>query len=222
MKKILTLTLILIMCLSIASCGRTTNNTVGSDNNSNIQGQQSSATGKKESKAESADTPGKKENKILVAYFSRTGNTEVIANLIHESVGGDIFKIVTVDPYPTDYNACVEQARKELESNYRPKLATRVENMESYDVIFLGYPNWCGTMPMAVFTFLEEYNFSGKTIIPFCTHEGSGLGNSVRDIARLCPNSTLLDGLAIRGSNVRSAQTQKDVADWLRKIGMAE
>jgi len=209
MKKILTLTLILIMCLSIASCGRTTNNTVGSDNNSNIQGQQSSAT-------------GKKENKILVAYFSRTGNTEVIANLIHESVGGDIFKIVTVDPYPTDYNACVEQARKELESNYRPKLATRVENMESYDVIFLGYPNWCGTMPMAVFTFLEEYNFSGKTIIPFCTHEGSGLGNSVRDIARLCPNSTLLDGLAIRGSNVRSAQTQKDVADWLRKIGMAE
>jgi flavodoxin len=138
------------------------------------------------------------ENNILVAYFSHTGNTRVIANQIHENVGGDIFEIVTVDPYPDDYNACVDKAKQEQDDNSRPELATKVENMDSYDVVFVGYPNWWGTMPMAVFTFLEEYDFSGKTIVPFCTHEGSGLGRSVEDIKELCPQSTILEGLQSR------------------------
>jgi flavodoxin len=90
--------------------------------------------------------------------------------------------------------------------------------MPSYDVIFLGYPNWYGTMPMPVFTFLEEYNLSGKTIVPFCTHEGSGLGRSVTDIRKMCPQSTVLEGLAIRGSDVKDAQNE--VTGWLRDIGM--
>jgi flavodoxin len=156
--------------------------------------------------------------KLLIAYFSKTGNTREIANQIHASVGGDMFEIKTVDPYPADYNATVDQAKRELEVSYRPKLTATVPNMAAYDVMFLGYPNWWGTMPMALFTFLEGYDFAGKTIIPFCTHEGSRLGRSVSDLRKFCPQATLLDGLAIQGSSVKSAQN--DVATWLRQIGM--
>lgn len=125
---------------------------------------------------------------------------------------------MTVDPYPTNYNAVVDLAKQELKDDYRPELATKIENMDSYDVVFVGYPNWWATMPMAVFTFLEEYDFSGKTIIPFCTHEGSSFGRSIDDITELCPKSTILDGLAIRGRNVKNAQ--KDLSKWLNEIGM--
>ncbi len=168
----------------------------------------------------SDNTSGTEENNILVVYFSHSGNTRVIANQIRESVGGDIFEIVAVDPYPSDYDAVVEQARKELREEYRPKLKTKVENMESYNVVFVGYPIWWGTMPMPVATFLSEYDFSGKTIVTFCTHEGSRLGRSVEDITELCPQSTILDGLAVRGRDIKNMQNE--VSDWLRKIGMIE
>lgn len=158
------------------------------------------------------------EKHILVAYFSHSGNTRVIANQIHESVGGIIFEIVAVDPYPSDYDEAVEQARKELREQYRPKLKTKVENVESYNVVFVGYPNWWGTIPMPVATFLSEYDFSGKTILPFCTNEGSQLGRSVTDIKELCPRSTILDGLAVRGRNVKKAENE--VSEWLREVGM--
>ncbi len=158
--------------------------------------------------------------KILVAYFSHSGNTRVIANQIRESVGGDIFEIVAVYPYPSDYDAVVEQARKELREEYRPKLKTKVENMESYNVVFFGYPIWWGTIPMPVATFLSEYDFSGKTIVPFCTHEGSRLGRSVTDITKFCPQSTILDGLAVRGGDVKNAQNE--VSEWLRELELIE
>lgn len=109
-------------------------------------------------------------------------------------------------------------ALKEQRGDARPKLATHVENMDDYDVIFLGYPNWWGTIPMPVFTFLEEYDFSGKTVIPFCTHEGSRLGRSIQDIKKLYPQAILLDGLAIRGADVGKAQD--DVSRWLRKLDL--
>jgi flavodoxin len=170
-------------------------------------------------KAKAEETvPDSGNKKILVAYFSRTGNTREIANQIHTIVGGDIFEIQPVVPYPEDYDAAVEQARKELDSGYRPELRTKIEHIESYDLVFIGYPNWWGTIPAPVRVFLTEYDFSGKTIVPFCTHEGSGLGRSVRDIAKLCPKSTLLEGVAIRGSSVKTAQNQ--VSGWLRKIGI--
>jgi flavodoxin len=168
----------------------------------------------------SDNTSGTKEYNILVAYFSRSGNTRVIANQIHESVGGDIFEIAPVDPYPSDYDQVVEQAGKELREQYRPKLKTKVENMESYNVVFVGYPSWWGTIPMPVATFLSEYDFFGKTIVPFCTNEGSRLGRSVTDIKELCPQSTILDGLAVRGRDVRKAQNE--VSEWLRELGMIE
>ena len=108
--------------------------------------------------------------KILVAYFSHSGNTREIANQIHKSVGGDIFEIQVVKPYPHDYDAVVQQARQELDSGYKPVLKTKIENIKSYDLVFIGYPNWCSTVPAPVRTFLSEYDFSGKTIVPFCTH----------------------------------------------------
>jgi flavodoxin len=171
-------------------------------------------------------------SKCLIAYFSRSGNnyvngtivnlpvgnTEVIATMIQEITHGDLFHIEAVKAYPMDYMETTEVAQQELRTNARPKLTRHLESLASYDVIFLGYPNWYGTMPMPVFTFLEEYNFSGKIIAPFCTHEGSGLGRSVPDIRKICPKSTVLEGLAIRGSDVKNAQNE--VSGWLRDIGM--
>ena len=174
----------------------------------------------------------KEENQILVAYFSRSGNnyaggrivnlpvgnTEVAAKMIQEVTGGDLFHIEAVNAYPEDYTKTTEVAQRELRANARPKLTGHLENIDSFNVIFLGYPNWWGTVPMPVATFLEEYDFSGKTIVPFCTHEGSGLGRSVTDIGRVCPRSTILEGLAVRGGDVRNAKD--DVSEWLRKVGM--
>ena len=154
--------------------------------------------------------------KILVAYFSHSGNTREIANQIHKSAGGDIFEIQSVKPYPHDYDAVVEQARQELDSDFKPALKTKMENIKPYDLVFIGYPVWCSTVPAPVRTFLSEYDFSGKTIVPFCTHEGSGLGRSVTNISKLCPKSTLLDGVAIWGSDVKTAQSK--VVEWLQKI----
>jgi flavodoxin len=162
--------------------------------------------------------PGTK--KILVVYFSHSGNTREIANQIHKIVGDDIFEIQSVKTYPDDYDAVVKQARQELDSGYKAALKEKVDNFESYDLIFIGYPIWWGTFPAPVKTFLSEYDFSGKTLVPFCTHEGSGLGNSVYDIQKLCPKSKLLNGLAIRGGAVKTAQDK--VSEWLREIKISK
>ncbi|MGA2122100.1 MAG: flavodoxin [Methanoregula sp.] len=170
--------------------------------------------------------------KCLIAYFSRAGNnyvggtivnlpvgnTEVIAKMIKEITGGDLFHIEAVHAYPKDYTETTDVAKEELRTSARPKLTGHLETMASYDRIFLGYPNWWGTMPMPVFTFLEEYDLAGKTIVSFCTHEGSGLGRSVADVRRTCPKSTVLEGLAIRGGDVKTARDE--VAGWLRDIEM--
>ena len=170
--------------------------------------------------------------KCLIAYFSRSGNnyvsgkivnlpvgnTEVVANMIREMTKGDLFHIEVVNAYPDDYTETTELAQQELRTSARPKLSSHLASISPYGVIFLGYPNWYGTMPMPVFTFLEEYDYSGKTIVPFCTHEGSGLGRSVSDIGKMCPQSTVMDGLAIRGGEVKNAQDE--VSGWLRELGM--
>jgi flavodoxin len=160
--------------------------------------------------------PSSANKKILVVYFSHSGNTREIADQVHKLAGGDIFEIQTVKPYSSDYGAVVKQAKEELASGYKPALKTKVENIGAYDVIFIGYPNWCSTIPMSVVTFLSENDLSGKTVVPFCTHGGGGLGHSLADIAKLCPKSKLLEALAIPGKDVGSAQDK--VAQWLRKI----
>ncbi len=145
------------------------------------------------------------------------GNCEIAASYIAEATGGDLFQIITEQRYPSDYRDTTDVAADEQDENARPALTSHVENMDAYNTVFLVYPNWWGALPMAVNTFLEEYDFSGKTIVPLCTHEGSGLGGTPREIAALCPDATLLDGLAIRGGRVAGAQ--EDVIEWLRELG---
>ena len=167
------------------------------------------------SHAAATGTGGKK---VLIVYYSRTGNTREIANQIHESVGGDILELQPVEPYPDDYEAIKKRAKEELNSGNKPALKTKVEKIGSCDVVFVGTPIWWGTIAAPVKTFLSEYDLSGKTILPFITHAGSGLGRSVTDIATLCPNSTILDGLAVWGKSAKTAN--KDVSAWVRRLGV--
>jgi flavodoxin len=160
------------------------------------------------------------KTKVLIVYYSRSGNTREIANQIHERVGGDITELQTVKPYPEEYDAVTKQAKEELNSGFKPALKTKVEKIGSYDVIFVGTPIWWGTMAAPVKTFLSEYDLSGKTIVPFITHQGSGLGRSVEDLSTLCPNSTVLEGLAVWGKNAKTAQN--DVSAWVRRLGVKE
>jgi flavodoxin len=156
--------------------------------------------------------------KVLTVFYSHSGNTRACANHIHKKVGGDMVEIIPVEPYTEDYEAVVKQAKRELKSGYKPALRTRVENIATYDVIFVGSPNWWNTVAPPVMTFLSEHDLSGKATVPFITHGGSGLGRSVTDIARLCPDATVLEGLAVWGADAKTAQTW--VSEWLRKLGM--
>ena len=153
--------------------------------------------------------------KKLISYFSWSGNTAAIAKLIQKETGAELFEIITIKPYPEDYYETTRVAKDELKKNARPELTGAIKNMDDYDIIYLGYPNWWGTFPMAVSTFLESYDFSGKTIVPFCTHEGSGIGRSEGDIRKLCPNAKVLSGIAIRGSSATRADNP--ILSWLKK-----
>jgi flavodoxin len=155
---------------------------------------------------------------ILIVYFSPSGNTHKIANLIHQEVGGTIHEIQPEVPYPNSYNAVVDQAEKEIEAGYKPALQSTLDHIESYDTVFVGSPNWWSTIAPPVATFLSEYDLSGKTIVPFCTHGGGGLGRISKDIAELCPHSTILSSFEIYGSRTGSAQAK--VSAWLSKVGM--
>ena len=170
----------------------------------------------------------------LIVYYSRTGenywagsvksidkgNTERVAEFIQEAVGGDLFQIETVKEYAADYYECIDEAQDELRAGSRPEVKRYLEdaglNIDDYDTIFLGYPNWWGTCPMCVFTFLEHYDLSGKRIVPFCTNEGSGMGGSERDIKKACPGASVEKGLSITGN--RAAQSQGQVAQWAKKF----
>ena len=159
---------------------------------------------------------------ILIVYYSRKGqnywagsiknlpkgNTAVAAEFIQKAVGGDIFEIDTVNPYPEDYTACINQAKAELRSKARPEIKKYLDSIEKYDTIFVGFPNWWGTMPMCMFTFLEHYDFGGKTVIPFCTNEGSGMGSSEKDLKKVCKGADLKPGLSITGNRVNQMESQ--------------
>ncbi len=159
-----------------------------------------------------------KQKKILIAFFSKTGNTAEVAEAIRKNTGGTMFQIVPETAYPEDYDETVRIARKEVDTKARPAIKGKIENFEAYDVVFVGFPSYWATAPMSVFTFLESYDFSGKTIVPFVTHEGSSFGRSISDIASSCPKAKILEGLSIRGSNADSAETR--VPEWLKKIGI--
>ena len=167
---------------------------------------------------------------VLIAYYSRKGenywaggvkelakgNTERVAEFVREAVGGDLFEIQTVKEYAADYYECIDDAKAELQANARPELRGFVEDMDAYDTIFLGYPNWWGTCPMCVLTFLEHYDLGGKRIIPFCTNEGSGMGGSEKTLAKACPDSTIEPGLSVLGHE--AADSHDKVVAWAKQF----
>ena len=171
-------------------------------------------------------------SKTLIVFFSRTGenynvgtistgNTAIVAELIAESTGADLFEIVPVVPYPDNYNDCLTVATQEQRDKARPEYVGEVENWADYDTVFFGYPIWWGDLPMIAYTFLEGHDWSGKTVIPFNTHEGSGQGGTQRTVESLCAGATVLNGLAIQGKTAQNNRdaAQKSVNDWLDGLG---
>ena len=153
----------------------------------------------------------------VVQTTNHVANTETVANFIHEAVGGDIIKLETEEEYTDNYNDLLDIAQEEKNKNARPALKTQIDNIDEYDTIFLGYPIWWGDMPMALYTFLDEYDLNGKTIAPFTTSGGSGLSGTLRNIEDEEPNATVTEGLAIRDDNVKNSQNT--VIEWLSEIG---
>lgn len=148
------------------------------------------------------------------------GNNEYIAQIIQQETGGDLFPIETVQEYPTTHEELLNFAYEEKSQNARPELATQIENLDNYDVIFLGFPNWNADLPMPLYTFLEEYDFGGKTIIPFTTHGGSGFSRTIQTISELQPEATVLsDGLSISRNSVAGAESE--VIDWVNGLNLA-
>lgn len=197
-----------------------------------------------EGTAEAESSEAAAQSSLLVAYFSYaenaalpddvdasasasiqpwngalTGNTGVVADMIAQATGADLFSIRTVEQYPDTYDATIDQGQQEQSDGARPELATHLENLDSYDTIFLGFPNWWGDMPMAVYTFLDEVDLSGKTVIPFVTSGGSGFSNTISTIQQMEPQATVQEGLSISGSSATGAQQQ--VESWLSELGLA-
>ena len=170
--------------------------------------------------------------RTLIAYFSRAdenyfggamryvkvGNTEIVAGIMNELIDADSFKIEMKDPYSPVYMTCIEEAKKDKQNNARPELVKYLDSIDDYDTIVLGYPNYWGTYPMAVATFLEKYDFTGKTILPLCTNEGSGLGSSESDIKKAAKGADVKSGLAITGS--RAADSKEAVKKWFSANGL--
>lgn len=197
-----------------------------------------------EGTAEAESSEAGAQSSLLVAYFSYaenaalpddvdasasasiqpwngalTGNTGVVADMIAQATGADLFSIQTVEQYPDTYDATIDQGQQEQSDGARPELATHLENLDSYDTIFLGFPNWWGDMPMAVYTFLDEVDLSGKTVIPFVTSGGSGFSNTISTIQQMEPQATVQEGLSIGASSATGAQQQ--VESWLSELGLA-
>ena len=217
MKKILTIMCLALFAIMTAACGSAetpakTEKTVS--NNNSVSTQAPAAQGKR----------------VLVAYFSRAdentggvgyiekGNTRILAEMVADITKGDLFEIKTVKPYPKEYRPATEVAKQEKENNERPEINGPLPDMSQYDVIFLGYPIWWSDLPMGVYTFLEKENFAGKTIIPFCTHEGSGIGNTERFIAETT-KAKVLPGLEMRGKKAQTqqAEARKDMEKWVNE-----
>ena len=255
MKKFTGILMAVLIAASLAACSSESSRNTPAEGQPSISAQEPAPfpteAGSENQNPQSGNDPeiptardnAQTDSNILVAYFSRVGNTvwedgvdavtsaslnvvdgefagnaQLLAQMAQEVTGGDLFLIQTVDTYPSDYRETTNVASVEQRENARPELSSHVDNMEQYDIIVLIYPNWWGTLPQPLYTFLEEYDFSGKTILPLCTHEGSRMGSSERAIAGICPDATLLDGLAVRGASAASAQS--DVEAWINDSGI--
>jgi len=190
-----------------------------------ISGCSSSQVKKINTKAETTLDP----NKVLIVYLSRTSNTKTIAQIIHNNVGGKLITLELENPYPDNYRATVEQVVKENETGYLPALKTRIDSIQNYDVVFVGFPTWGMKLPPPMKSFLKQYDLSGKTIVPFNTNDGYGIGSSFDTVKELCPKSKILEGFSIKGGSESDGQPRLSksenaknaeikVKEWLQKI----
>ncbi|MGN1263787.1 MAG: flavodoxin [Prevotella sp.] len=178
------------------------------------------APGTPDSDGSETPEPNPAAGKSLIVYFSWSGHTRTVANIIHELTGCDMVEIEVEEPYSDVYNEVTARARQELDNDIRPALRTRVENMDEYDTLIVGTPIWSSRLAPPVKSFLAGYDLSGKKIAPFCTHGGSGTAQSVNNIREVCPDSELLQPLSVYGS--RAADSRGDVEQWLRTVGIIE
>lgn len=247
MKKTMSLLLALVMTFSLAACGSQpaetpdTSDTPPAESSSQQPEEQTPSEEQTPTEDQTpAETP--ESGKSLVVYFSMPettdpdnmtqeednsvvvidgevlGNTQYVAYVIQENTGADIFRIEPETPYPTDHDTLVDLAAEEQDNNARPAIKDSIEDLEQYDTIFIGYPNWWGDMPMILYSFFDQYDFSGKTIVPFNTHGGSGFSNTISTIAELEPSAEVNeDGFTVSRNNVQEAE--QDIISWLNDLG---
>ena len=232
MKKILSLLLTLTMVFTLAACGNsgatqsgTSEATSGPESSAasgeNTPSSESTAPTESVSQGEESSQPETETGATsLVVYFSWSGNTESVANEIHSQTGADMFEIVPAEPYTDDYNTLLDIAQGEQANDARPAIADTVDHFEQYDVVYLGYPNWWGDMPMILYTFLDAYDFSGKTIAPFVTSGGSGFSGTIGTIESMQPDAAVTEGLSVGSSE--AADPAAAVTEWLAGIGLSE
>ncbi|MBS5724452.1 MAG: flavodoxin [Clostridiales bacterium] len=225
MKKLLSFLLFLALVLPLAACsGETTSSPETDSAEPSVSSFESSSADTSEATAEPEESSGASDTTeaegggTLVAYFSWSGNTEQMANMIQQETGGDLFEIAPATPYTDDYDTLLDVARQEQAEDARPALASQVENWDSYDVVFVGYPDWWSDAPMLIYSFLEAYSWEGKALVPFCTSGGSGFGRSLDKLADSAPSATILEGLHVSGNRVGSAG--EDVAAWIDGLNL--
>ena len=220
MKKAIAILLSLTMILGLAACGNSASQTEQpSTEDTSVESKADTNSAENSTDMENTDNQDVQDHKVLVAYFSATGTTKGVAEHIANGLNADIYEIVPEDPYTdADLNYNDNNSRTTIEMNdpnARPAISGSVENMEQYDIIFVGYPIWWGEAPRIVSTFMESYDFSGKTIVPFCTSGGSGIGSSASNLERLTSGATWLDGRRLNGSD-----SQDTVMEWVNGLNL--
>ena len=216
MKKVIAIILAAILVFSLAACSGTSGDS-SSKTESTTGAQASTAESKTDDASNGNNTST--DSKTLIVYFSWSNNTETMANYIHDKIGGDMERVEPVEAYPEDYNETADLAKAQRDNDERPAFKSLQFNPEDYDTIFIGYPIWWYELPMIMRTFFDTYDFSGKTIIPFNTHEGSGDGGTYDQIKSEEPNATVLEGLPIRGGDIENADSKDKVISWLEGLG---
>ena len=221
MKRRISLLSVIALCLAVlilfSACGTADNSSSATE----AKTETSQAAAEKATEADtSATSAGLQEteaetvNTTLVVYFSHTGTTKGVAEYLHGLVGGDIIELEPVNAYPEGYSDALDPAKQEQNENARPAIKTTIENFDSYDTIYMGYPIWWGTVPMLMFTFMESYDFSGKTVVPFSTSGGTGIEQSMSDIRDTIPDADVKDGLLVRDND--------EILPWLQGLGLHE
>ena len=232
MKKVFSILMVLTLLFSLAACSNNGANEESSSPTQQSSNQSSTPTEESNSQSDSSQpveesnnssdssTPTETGSKSLVVYFSWSGNTENVAKSIQSQTDSDIFEIVPASPYSDDYDTVVDLAQEEQRNNARPAISGKIENLGQYDVIYVGFPNWWGDMPMILYTFFDSYDLSGKTVALFCTSGGSGLSNTVNEVKSLEPDATVTARLHIGSGS--SSNPDNAVSEWLNDIGLAK